>query len=207
MSERSLASDAVTIPEMLAATSMAQSDKGGPPNLMAQLLRRIRDHFRNSVRGACIVADPTTASTQATGAAGVTEVRVNVPAYQVIVNGVQKDFAAAADTVLHDTTVYTGLDSSTLTSGKSAIIAICAKNVSGTVTQVVVKGPTATTGSQVAPTDAQINTALSSVPWVKICEVTINRTGDTTITQSQNNAKTPLLAVSQDSEFFNGFTD
>lgn len=208
MSSRSVASDALTLPVRDALHAMGQSDKGGPPNALAQLVRILRDHFNNCVAGGVIEPTaPTTASTQATGASGVTVVRVNLPAFTVVVDGVQKSFTAEADRVLHDTTVYTGVDSSTLTSGKSAIITIVAKNASGTVSLVNVKGGTATTGSQVEATDAQIDTAVSSVEWVKVCEVLINRTGDTTITQSQDGQDAPCLGVTQDVEFFNGFTD
>lgn len=166
----------------------------------ASLMSILETHYKNRVLGGPCAKAPTTASTQATGAAGATVLRVDLPAFRVIVNGAEKEFALEADRVLHDTTVYTGVDNSTLTSGKSAIVSIVAKNASGTISLVNVKGGTATTGSEVEPTDAQINTAVSSVPWVKCFNVTVNRTGDLTVTQSQNSAVSPELFVNVETD-------
>jgi hypothetical protein len=208
MSARSVASDALTLDVRDAAHAVAQSTAGGPWQLLGQLLRRIRDHQKNRVLGHVRALDPTTASTQLTGSTGVTEVRVNLPSMTVCVNGTQKEFAAEADRVLHDTTVYTGSGSTTLTSGKSAIITIVAENAAGTVALKNIKGATATTGAQVAPTDTIIAAGCTSgAAWVKLFNVTINRTGDTTITQSQDSTVQPTLGINQDEDFFQGFTD
>jgi hypothetical protein len=132
----------------------------------------------------------TTASTQATGATGATTLHVNLPAATVYVNGKRKDFSAEVDRVLHSTTVYTGVDGTTLTSGKSAIVSIVAKSSSatagqGTISLVNVKGGTATSGSEVAPTATQIQTAVGAgLPYVELGRVTVARTGDTTLSLS-----------------------
>lgn len=129
-----------------------------------------------------LVKAPTNASTQATGA-GITVWRVDIDAVVAKVGGVVYEAAAQADYVIHDTTQYTGLDS-----GDSAIATVVLKNDDGTVSFDVVKGSAAVTGSQVAPTDAEIQADLGAgVSWLRVCDCTINRTGDTTVTQSQNN--------------------
>jgi hypothetical protein len=65
-----------------------------------------------------------------------------------------------------------------------------------------VKGTPDTTGTQVAPTDAEIQTAVGAGnDWVKIAECTLNRTGDTTVTESQDNTGRPVLGVTVDTSF------
>jgi len=145
--------------------------------------------YKNGMAGA-----PTTASTQLTGA-GVTEWRVDIEALLVAVGGVLAEIAAAADFVIHDTT-------NLFADGESVIAALVAKNVSGTITVVAVKGAAAVTGSQVAPTDGEIQTAVGAGnDWIKIAECTINRTGDTSVTQSQDNTFRPALGINTETSF------
>lgn len=148
----------------------------------------IRVHERNKVDGGAI-DDPTTGSAQLTGT-GNTTWSCDIEAMLVIVDGVMARIAAAADFAIHASSFLTGL-----VDGASCVAAIVAKNVSGTITVVAVKGTPATTGSQVAPTDAEIDTAVSDVPWVKLGECTLNRTGDTTVTESQDNSLRPILGI------------
>lgn len=124
--------------------------------------------------------DPTTGSSQLTGT-GNTDWNVDIQAGVVEVNAVPKDFAAQADFDIHSGShVDAGF-----TDGKSIVAAVVAKNVAGTVSMDKVLGTPATTGSEVAPTDAEIQTAVgASNKWAKICECTLNRTGDTTVTES-----------------------
>ena len=165
---------------------------------LIQEIEMIRYHEQNKVIAGLRVGTPTTGSTQGSGAAGATDWNVNIEAGIVVVGGVAKDFAAQADYNVHTGSVYPGLTAAS----KSAIAAIVCKNVSGTVTMVVVEGTVATTGSQVAPTDAEIQAAVGAGnAWVKIAEVTINRTADTAVTQSEDPTKRPLLGVNQDSGF------
>ena len=152
------------------------------------LLRGIRDDFdamRNyGVLNGLLAGAPTTPSAQLTGA-GNTTWSVDLTAGTVIVNSVLKEFAAQADYAIHSGSLYTGL-----TNGKSAIATIVAKNVAGTVTMAVVKGAAATTGSQVAPTAAEIQAAVGAAnTYVVLQECLISRTGDTTVTQAQDNTK------------------
>jgi hypothetical protein len=128
---------------------------------------------------------PTTASTQATGV-GATAWRVNLAAGVARIGTAAKDFAAQPDFVVHSATQL-------VANGQSAVAALVAKNVAGTVTILAVKGAAATTGQQKAPTDAAIQLAVGAgVDWVKLCEATLNRTADTTVTQSQDNTKADL---------------
>lgn len=175
----------------------------GLPLALGKLFDLIGEFLRNQVNSGAVVGDPTTPSTQATGATGATVVNVNISAIDATVNGIRYAAAAAADTALHDTTVYTAdVDATTLTSGKSAVITVClAEDGAGTVSLETVKGSTATTGAQVAPTQAQITTKIGHARWIKLYEVTINRTGNTTITQSAVD-KRPALGENYAVEFY-----
>lgn len=128
------------------------------------------------------ISDPTTPSTQATGAGGTTALRVNVAeVLHGAFGGSASELAAAADTVLANGDIG-------LTNGKSVVVAVVVKIVSGDFVIDKVVGTPATTGSQTSPSDATIQTALGAgVLWLRLCDVTANRTGDTSITQSQNN--------------------
>jgi hypothetical protein len=131
-----------------------------------------------------LLSDPSTGSSQLTGT-GNTTWNVNIAAYECEVGGLKKAFAAAADFSIHASSYLTGF-----ANGTSCIAAIVAKNVSGTITTVAVKGTPATTGTQVAPTDAEIQAAVGATnSWVKVGECILNRTGDTTVTEDQDNTK------------------
>lgn len=163
---------------------------------VAQELEALRYHFKNMLDG-CLLAAPSTPSSQASGV-GNTLWNVNIGSGTKIVNGVALNQAEVADETIHSGSLLTGL-----INGTSAITAIVAYGVSGTI--LAVTGTPATTGSQVAPTDAEIQAAVdlltADAPWVKLGETTLNRTGDTTVTQTYDNTKRPLLAVNQDSGF------
>jgi hypothetical protein len=162
-----------------------------------QDLEKLRTHVRNRIVGGMLAGTPTTGSTQATGAAGVTDWNVNIAAGLVTVGGVIQEFAAQADYDVHSGSVYTGL-----INGNSAIVALVAKNVAGTVSLALVKGTAAVTGSQVAPTDAEIQASVGAAnSWIKIAELTINRTADTTVTQSEDNEKRPEIGSTVDTDF------
>lgn len=126
-----------------------------------------------------IASAPTTASTQVTGA-GATTWRVNVAAITVAVGRTTQSIAAAADFSVHS-------GSQLVTNGQSCRATIVAKNVSGVVSVVAVKGSAATTGSEVAPTKAQIQTAVGTGnSWTRLADIRISRTADTTVTQSED---------------------
>lgn len=120
---------------------------------------------------------PTTASTQITGA-GATTWNVNVAGGSCMVNDVEGNLEPEADYAIHDTTQL-------VTNGQSCYAWLLAVESGGTVSKSHVKGTAATTGSQVAPTDAEITTGVGHANWTKLALCLINRTGDTTVTQSE----------------------
>lgn len=131
---------------------------------------------------------PTTPSSQLTGTGNTTWNAGDIDAGWVCLDGVFKKFAAQTSFSIHASSFLTGL-----TSGKSCIAAIVCKNVTGTITMVAVKGTPATTGSQVAPTSAEIQAAVGAGNhWAKVMECTLNRTGDTTVTESRDLTKRDL---------------
>lgn len=141
------------------------------------------DGFNDRLMTGGLVKAPTTPSAQITGA-GATTWNVNVDALVGVVDAVTKELAAQADVAIHSATQY-------LTNGQSAIAAVVLKvAANGTASIVTAKGAAATTGAQVAPTDAAIQTAVGAgLSWLKLGETTLNRTGDTTVTQTYDNTK------------------
>lgn len=164
-------------------------DKSSNYDSLYDLLKALARGFQNTVAGGLMAAAPTTPSTQVTGA-GATSWRVNLDKGVVVVGGVAKEFAAEADRVIHSATQL-------VTNGQSCVAAIVAKkSAAGAVTLINVKGPAATTASVRSPTDAEIQAAVGAgLDWVKVAECTINRTADTTVTQSQDNAKADMGAL------------
>lgn len=160
-------------------------DKSSNYDNAYDLLKALSYGFKNKVANGLMAKAPTNASTQVSGT-GNTVWRVDLDKGVVVVGGTAKEFAAEADRVLHTGSLYTSLES-----GDSAIVTIVAKKAAdGTVTLVNVKGAAAVTGSQVAPTAAEIQVAVGEgLDWVKVAECTINRTADTTVTQTQDNSK------------------
>jgi len=137
-------------------------------------------HNSRAVDG-LVCLPPTSASTQATGASGAMDWNVNVTEGFVLVNGVEAAFAVAADFDVLSA-------ASPIVDGNSIVGALVASEASGTTSLEVVNGASAVTGLEVPPTDAEITTGVGHSRWVKIAELTINRTGDTTVTQSQKNS-------------------
>jgi hypothetical protein len=132
----------------------------------------------NGVYEGLIASDPTTPSSQAAGV-GNTAWRVNISAGSCVVNSVDKTHTAQGDFAVHGGSLL-------LADGQSVYAWLVEKNVAGTVSTDVVKGAAATTGQQVAPTDAAVTTALGVSTWIKLARLTLNRTGDAAVTQAQN---------------------
>ena len=212
--QRSAAASTISANQLLSGGAI---DNCGPTKIAAfldALHSRLKTHFDNCVKMGLLSAAPTNASTQATGATGATVARVNLAAGVVIVNGTQKSFAAEADRVLHDTTVYTGADAgagtTTLTTtncyAKITIVATSnsATRGSGTVSLVNCKGATATTSALALEcTDAEIQTKATGVlPWVKVAVVELYRSADTVISQTNDSTAAPAIGVNSDSDFF-----
>jgi hypothetical protein len=155
---------------------------------LATVLRGIADDLDYmidyGVMEGMMLDTPTTGSSQASGV-GNTDWNVKIEKGIVVVDGVVEEFAEQDDFDIHSGSFLTGFSN-----GNSCIAAIIAKNVSGTVSCAAVTGTPDTTGSQVAPTDAEIAAALGATDtWTKIGECTLNRTADTTVTESDDNTK------------------
>jgi hypothetical protein len=129
-----------------------------------------------------LVTDPTTPSTQATGAAGITVWRVNVSAAEAQANSVDGVIAASADEVIHDTDVL--LDAV----GKACYAAVVLAESGGTIAITSVEGTPAVAASAVAPTEAEIDTGVGHQNWIYLAMCYLERTADTTVVQSQVNS-------------------
>ncbi|MCU0912952.1 MAG: hypothetical protein MUC88_00140 [Planctomycetes bacterium] len=165
-------------------------------DIIARWFEAIRAHETNKVLFGVLTDDPTTPSDQATGT-GDTLWNINYALGQVVVDGVVKDIDALADFAIHSGSFLTGL-----TSGKSCRARIVAKNVAGTITVVAVKGTPATTGSEKAPSDADVQAAVgANNQWIELAQAVLNRTGDTSVTQAQYNQFRPILGVTVDETF------
>lgn len=143
---------------------------------------------KNKVLQGVMVNAPTTPSAQLTGA-GNGSYRVDITQGIVIVDGTALEVAVAADQLLEAA-------GNIMASGQSKVYSIVYfKSTSdGVVRQRTFGGTPATTGSQVAPTDAEIEANFGAgTVWFAFAQVTMNRTGDTTVTQSQVNTVRPTL--------------
>ena len=171
------------------------SDLAHQTKSVANYFQMIKTHEANKVLAGGVVEDPTTPSAQLTGT-GNTTWSADVSHLAARVGGTQIILAAAADFAIHSGSYLTGF-----ANGSSCIAALVLKNVAGTITMVAVKGTPATTGSQVAPTDGEIQAAVGAGnAWVKVAECTLNRTADTTVTETQADAR-PVLGVNVDTAF------
>jgi hypothetical protein len=166
------------------------ADFAGQTHLVANYFQMIKTHEANRVHASGVGSKaPTSASTQLSGAGGVTEWRVDIDPIVVTVDGVVGQIAAQTDLVIHDTT-------NLLQIGESIMAAVVAKNVAGVVSLEVVKGVAATTGSELEAGDAAITAAVGAGNhWVQISDLTLNRTADTVLTQSQDNSARPILGI------------
>jgi hypothetical protein len=162
-------------------------------DVIMETFYKIYKHERNRALQGRVV-NPTTPSSQVTGA-GATAWNVDVEPILACVGGVMFESDEQADVAVHSST-------NLLTNGYSCIAAICLKNVAGTVSQFIVKGAQALTGAQLPPTDAAIQSgAGAGNDWICLCYCTLNRTGDLTLTQSQDNKQRPHLSVNVATDF------
>ena len=146
--------------------------------------------FDNIVHGA-FVKPGTTGPAQLTGAGNGT-FYYDITAGVVLINGYAVDIAAAADTLLEAA-------GDILADGQSKVYRIVAwlHPETAAIALKIIGGTPATTGEEVAPTDDEVAAALyKDAPWLEFGRTTINRTGDTTATQTAtSNIHRPLAAV------------
>ncbi len=173
------------------------SDLTQQTHAVALYFNMLKTYEANRVHAGGIVKVATTPSAQLTGV-GNTTWSVDVEAIIAACGGVLKEIALAADFSIHAGSFLTGLASLS-----SAIAAIVLKNVSGTVTMVAVIGtPFVTASGGVGPSDAVIQAAVGAGnAWVQVSEATLNRTADTTVTESWDSTQRPALGINVDEVF------
>lgn len=140
---------------------------------------------KNQVIGAMIQA-PTTASTQVTGTGNGTY-NYNINQGIVILDGIVLEIAAAADQLCETA-------ANIMASGYSRwYLFIVYKLLDGTIARKTIKGTVALTAAVVMPTPAEIEAQIPvDTPWLCIGATLVNRTGDTTVTQSVKNELRPM---------------
>ena len=130
----------------------------------------------------------TTPTSQATGAVAFVP-RANIIEGNILSHNLQAGFTVNQVT---NTTIL-GTSVPVLTSGNSVMCAVIGYWLSGAAAALTgIYGTQALTGSQVAPTDTVIRAALVTAGctitnYTRICMITYNRTGATTITESFDN--------------------
>ena len=157
------------------------------PSLMAaqagpimDLLNGLINYHNNRVVGGAVSDGGTT---QATGAGGALNFDIDTTAIvEAVVLGVGHFEGLAAQT---DADATAGADTTwTAISGQSVVYAVVLETGAANDTPAIqaIGGTVATTGSQVPPTDAEVDTGITHSNWTRIANVTVNRTGDLTVT-------------------------
>ena len=174
------------------------SDLAPLSNEIAGMLKQLREWFRNRVLEGRATA-PTTPSSQLTGT-GNTTWNTDHTALHLLIDGAEYVVAAGADVAVHSGSFLTGL-----VDGASCIAALVVEVEAGAANVLLVVGTPATTGSQVQPDEAAFAAALSTAgnKGIRVGNVQLNRTGDTTVTEAQDNSARPRPAISQNPNFGN----
>lgn len=162
---------------------------GNPALLDAQSARLIARHnsmmlMLSALVIGGIVSDGGT--TQASGSTGTLNFDIDTTAIpQALIDGQVHALTAQTDA---DATAGNAVTWGA-TSGKAVVAAVVLTAGSANDTPAIetVFGSVATTGSQVAPTDDEIDVALGHNNWLRLADVTITRTADTTVTFAANN--------------------
>lgn len=137
-------------------------------------------------------------TTQASGASGALNYDIDTTAIvDSAVSGVAhpQGLAAATDA---DSDAGSGLDWGA-TSGVSVVFAVLfSTGVANDTPAIEARyGTVAATGQEIPPTDAEITASLGHSNWVRICNHTINRTADTTVTHSfDDDVRNPVRGYS-----------
>ena len=168
----------------------------GSPSLIAAqstsillMLGSVAAYGQNHVHGGVVTDGGTT---QATGVNGV--LNFDVDASQIVdmvVGGLPREKAAATDI---DATAGAAVVWGA-TSGKAVVFAVVVDGGSGNDQESydALPGSVAATGSEVAPTDAEIEVVLGHSNWVRVADVTITRTGDTAVTVAVDHTVRPRI--------------
>lgn len=140
--------------------------------------------FGNGVMAGGLCTDATTPNSQATGAGGTLVWNTDVP--HVIGN-----FRGSVSELAKQTNVSIHNAASPITTGQSIVAAVVLKKAAnGVLSIVTVKGAAAATGSQVSPTDAAIQAAVTgTLDWIKLGEIQLDRTSDLVVVASYFNSR------------------
>lgn len=176
------------------------------PNLNTSVVARIREYIHHLANGGDMVADllmamlshriisggiiatPTTANVQATGAAGNLAWRVNTSYFYGAGDADYHELVAQVDTVIQN-----AASPITATPPQSIVAAVVVKKAANGVKSIItVKGTAALTsaGVPVGPTDAAIQTAVGAgLTWWKLGEVQLDRTSDLVVVETYFQAR------------------
>ena len=166
----------------------------GSPALMDAQSTRILEQlnalgqwYSNNVRGGLVTDGGTT---QGSGASTAPNLDLDVSEVDSRVDGIVTLKAASTDI---DSDAGDTVDFGA-TSGKEVV---CAVVLEQDGTYSLVPGAVADTGEGVAPTDAEIDTAVepSTTTWIRVANVTFERTGDTAITVAVDHGARPSAPV------------
>jgi len=151
-------------------------------------LEAARSWFATHVIGGAVTDGD---STQASGANGALNFDADVGVVaEITVNGEFYGPLAAATDVDSDAgaTVLWGA-----TSGVSVVFSLVLDADDGSPGYVALPGVVAATGSEVALTDDEITEELGHALWVRVSDITIDRTADTTLAFTANDAARPQV--------------
>lgn len=108
------------------------------------------------------------------------------------VGGVQRGVVAAGTDIDADAGIL-------MATGQSTVYAVVLQTGAANATApafLAIPGTPATTGAQLAPTRAEIEEAVGHANYVIVGDVTVNRTGDTTVTESFDYSRRSRLGTS-----------
>ena len=150
--------------------------------------------FGNRVIQGCLAAASTTGSSQLTGAGNGTYL-YDMTTGLIAVGNKVLEIAAVADGALEAA-------GNIMADGYSKVYTLIAyKSTDGVARTRLFVGTAELTGAQVPVTDAVISESFATgVPWYRLWDYTIARTGDTTVTEAYSNTVRPTLIPEADNK-------
>ena len=155
----------------------------GVPIELREMLGKWKFWQKNHVESGLVVGAPTTGSTHADGS--TYDFNVNISSGMITIGNHRDEPSAATDfDVAHGSTSPVGATNTDIT------YTIVAKEAvsTHTISYMAVAGAAAPVGTSVAPTAAQIQTAVGAGNnWVRIGTTTVHRSGASAVTQTYSN--------------------
>ncbi len=153
------------------------------------MLNEYGEYLMNRVDQGGIVVD--NGSAQGAGAGGDLTLTVDWDAILANVDGVFAALAAGSAQDLYDAAFAWGAET-----GKTCIAAIVLETGSDNDTPAVdvVFGAVADDGSEVAPIDHEIDTGIGHSNWIRLTDMTIQRTGATALTLTPDQTVRPSVS-------------